>query len=64
MDYVKAREIVEKNKDYISQVEGLKEALDCVFIAKAKVKVEEITKKILDCNYGEIEEDVYNVLAN
>lgn len=64
MDYVKAREIVEKNKDYISQVEGLKEALDCVFIAKAKVKVEEITKKILGCNYGEIEEDVYNVLAN
>lgn len=64
MDYVKAREIVEKNKDYISQVEGLKEALDGVFIAKAKVQVEEITKKILDCNYGEIEEDVYNVLAN
>ena len=63
MDYVTAKEIVEKNKEYISQVEGLKEALDCIFIAKAKAQVEEITKGILDCNYGELEDDVYNVLA-
>lgn len=63
MDYVTAKEIVEKNKNYISQVEGLKEALDCVFLSKAKAQVEEITKGILDCNYGELEDDVYNVLA-
>lgn len=63
MDYVKAKEIVAENEGYISQVEGLKEALDCVFNAKLKAKVEEITREVLDCNYGELEDDVYNVLA-